>query len=101
MRIAFTLRWILDRPLTLSAPQEDLDRVRREETDARETLHNRLERMVVDVEDVINSKEMPEPLTPDLEVDELYDPEPLMFRKNSTLMTTQVPSKVQVIYRAI
>jgi hypothetical protein len=87
MRIASVLRQDLTQLLTPSATQEDLDRVRREETDARETLHNRLERMVVEVEDVINSKEIPEPLTPDLEVDELYDNE-LLFRENIALMTS-------------
>lgn len=52
--------------------QEDLQRVQVNESSAREDLHSRLERMVLDVEDVINSKETSEPQSVDLEVDELY-----------------------------
>lgn len=48
--------------------------MQREATESRhrEELHDRLERMVLDVEDVINSKENPEPQPVDTDLDRLY-----------------------------
>lgn len=52
--------------------QDDLYKIETTESKAKEELHDRLERMVADVEDVINSRNQPEPQPPmDMEMDEL------------------------------
>lgn len=53
--------------------QDDLQRTQGHEATAREMLHSRLEKMVLDVEDVISSKQAPESQNVDLEIDELYE----------------------------
>lgn len=52
--------------------KEDIHRLETTESKAREELHDRLERMVADVEDVINSQGLPEPQNVDIELDEVF-----------------------------
>lgn len=52
--------------------KEDIHRLETTESKAREELHDRLERMVADVEDVINSQGQPEPQNVDIELDEVF-----------------------------
>lgn len=53
--------------------KEDVQRISMNESRAKEELHNRLERMVADVEAVINSQDLPEVQPPaELELDELF-----------------------------
>lgn len=53
--------------------QDELHKLETTESRAREDLHDRLERMVADVEDCIATQNSPEPQPPiDIELDELY-----------------------------
>lgn len=54
--------------------QDELHKIETAESRAREDLHDRLERMVADVEDCISAQHLPEQQQPiDIELDELYD----------------------------
>ncbi|KAH7062102.1 myosin-like coiled-coil protein-domain-containing protein [Macrophomina phaseolina] len=65
----------MSRDLTKENKKLKEENVQREATESRhrEELHYRLERMVLDVEDVINSKENPEPQQVDTDLDRLFE----------------------------
>ncbi|OCK84158.1 hypothetical protein K432DRAFT_145638 [Lepidopterella palustris CBS 459.81] len=52
--------------------KDDIHKLETTESKAREDLHSRLERMVSDVEDVINSRDQPESQPVDMELDEIF-----------------------------
>ncbi|KAF4538517.1 Taxilin [Lasiodiplodia theobromae] len=65
----------MSRDLTKENKKLKEENVQREATESRhrEELHERLERMVLDVEDVISSKENPEPQPVDTDLDRLFE----------------------------
>lgn len=65
----------MSRDLTKENKKLKEENVQREATESRhrEELHQRLERMILDVEDVISSKENPEPQQVDTDLDRLFE----------------------------
>jgi len=67
----------------------------------REELHERLEGMVLDVQDLIDSQENPENSPANAESDELYVWTIITSFIARRLTSRQFPSEVQVVYRTI